>query len=227
MISEIFLNSPSLIAKKLRFIVYITAAVGTVALTPWTLFRYWISCLMVRSEPRSLYLELYDRSEIWREPRQRCCRCVCKISKWCDNLNHQSHDFETLRDLTIRRFIRSWNGAQAVRCYNSERHLKVDPDLIWNNGFFIVLSSCVWYLLISQVGGPQPFWHRINCHDKALSIQHMQPYLNCTSTVLWLKKWAVGVAHANAPWQWSFYLHWPKFMILNRCIIDLFALMNY
>ena len=37
---------------------------------------------------------------------------ACQISKWYQNFNTQSRAFETLRDLTIRRFIVYWNGSQ-------------------------------------------------------------------------------------------------------------------
>ena len=62
------------------------------------------------SQPQTLYLELSDRSEIRQAPRQHRCRKACKISKRCDNLNHQSGGFET-SDITIRRLIGYWNGA--------------------------------------------------------------------------------------------------------------------
>ena len=66
------------------------------------------------SKPRDLYWELSDRSEIYQAPRQQGCRSACKISKRCDNLKYQSRGFETSRDLTIRRLIEYWNGAQVV-----------------------------------------------------------------------------------------------------------------
>ena len=66
------------------------------------------------SEPRDLYLELSDRSEIWQALPQQCCRCACQISKRYDNSKYQSRGFETLRDLTKRRLFGYWDGAQAV-----------------------------------------------------------------------------------------------------------------
>ena len=78
-------------------------------------FQYPIRRLVVRSrkvsKPRDLYLELYDRSEIWQAPRQRCCRRACQISKRCDNLNYRSRGIENSRDPTIRRLIGYWNRA--------------------------------------------------------------------------------------------------------------------
>ena len=82
-------------------------------------FQYPIRRLTVRSrkvsKTRDLYLELPDRSEIWQAPRQQSCRSACQISKRCDNLNYQSRGFETSRDLTIRRLIGYWNGAQIFK----------------------------------------------------------------------------------------------------------------
>ena len=64
------------------------------------------------SKPRDLYLELFDRSDIWQALRQHCCRCACQISKRYDNLKYQSRGFETSRDLTQRRLFGYWDGAQ-------------------------------------------------------------------------------------------------------------------
>ena len=81
----------------------------------WALFQYPIRRLILRSskvsKPWYLYLELCDGSEIWQAPRQHCCRGACQISKWYNNLNYQSHGFESSRDLTIRHLIGYWNGA--------------------------------------------------------------------------------------------------------------------
>ena len=85
----------------------------------WAPSQYPKRRLIVRSrevsKPRDLYLELSNRSEIWQAPRQRCCRSACQISKRCDDLNFQSRGFETSRDLTIRRLIGYWNGAQVTK----------------------------------------------------------------------------------------------------------------
>ena len=86
-----------------------------IALEPWAPSQYPIRRLSVRSrkvsKPRDLYLELSDRSEIWQALRQHGCRCACQISKRCNNLKHQSRDFETSRDLTKRRLFVYWDGA--------------------------------------------------------------------------------------------------------------------
>ena len=63
------------------------------------------------SKPRDLYLELYDRSEIWQALRQQCCRRACQILKRCNDLNPQFRSFEILRDLAIKRLIEYWNEA--------------------------------------------------------------------------------------------------------------------
>ena len=63
---------------------------------------------------QDLYLELADRSEIWRALRQHCCRCACQISKRYANLKYQSCGFETSRDLTIRCLFGYWDGALVI-----------------------------------------------------------------------------------------------------------------
>ena len=82
----------------------------------WTLFQYPMRRLIIKSrkvsKPRDLYFKLCDRSEIWQAPGQQCCRGAYHISKRFDNLNYQSHGFETSRDVTIRCFIGYWNVAQ-------------------------------------------------------------------------------------------------------------------
>ena len=79
------------------------------------LFQYQIRRLTIRSrkisKPSHLYLELFDRFEIWQAPRQHCCRCACQITKRYDTSNYQSRWLETSRDLIIRRLIGYWNGA--------------------------------------------------------------------------------------------------------------------
>ena len=83
----------------------------------WTLFQYSIRRLIIRSlkssKPQDLYLELSDRSKIWQAPRQHCS---WQISKQCDDLNHQSHGFETSPDLKIRHLIGYWMGPRSCRC---------------------------------------------------------------------------------------------------------------
>ena len=67
-----------------------------------TLLQYPKRRIIVRprevSKPRDLYLELYDRSEIWHAHRQQCCRCACQILRRCDDLNYQSLGFEISQD---------------------------------------------------------------------------------------------------------------------------------
>ena len=97
----------------------------------WDSFQYPIRCLIARSrqvsKPRDLYLELYDRSEIWQAPRQQRCRCACQIKKRCEYLNYQSRVFDTSRDLTIRCLVGYWSRALVFlsrpHCEILTRHL--------------------------------------------------------------------------------------------------------
>ena len=71
------------------------------------------------SKPRDLYLELFDRSEIWQALRQQCCRCACQIAMRYNNLKYRSRGFETLRDLTERRLFGYWDGALLLAATSS------------------------------------------------------------------------------------------------------------
>ena len=88
----------------------------------WAPSHHLIRRLIVKSrkdlKPWDLYLELYHRPQTWQVPRQKCCRCACQISKWCDKSNYQSRGFETSVDITIRLLIVYWNGTQAVVAIN-------------------------------------------------------------------------------------------------------------
>ena len=61
-------------------------------------------------KPRVLYLELFDRSEIWQGPRQYYCQYACQIWKRCNGSNYQSHgrprDFARSYDKTSNRLLR-------------------------------------------------------------------------------------------------------------------------
>ena len=82
--------------------------------------------------PRDLYLEFSDRCEIWQALRQHCCRRACQISQRYDNLNCRSRGFETSRDLTIRRLIGYWNGAQVKTTLPHARDRgAVRPECSW------------------------------------------------------------------------------------------------
>ena len=82
----------------------------------WAPFQYPIIRRIVRSrkvsKARDRVLKCSYRFEIWQAPRQQCCRGACHISERSDNSKYKSRGFETLRDLTIRRLIGYWNGAQ-------------------------------------------------------------------------------------------------------------------
>ena len=55
------------------------------------------------SKSRNSTVNLSNRSEIQQVPRQRCGRNASQISKRYDQYNTQSHGFEILRDLAVRR----------------------------------------------------------------------------------------------------------------------------
>ena len=109
-------------------------------------------CLIVRShdasKPRDWYLKLSDRSEIWQAPWQHCCRCACQISEWYDNLNYQSHSFESSRDLMIERLIGYWNRV-LVRFPTSIQHMKQFQHN-WNSHCCQCtdMSSCLFHTKI-------------------------------------------------------------------------------
>ena len=65
---------------------------------------------------QDLYLELYDRSEIWQALRQQCCRCACQIAVRYDDLGCRSRGFEALRDLAEGRLFGCWDGALVTCC---------------------------------------------------------------------------------------------------------------
>ena len=64
------------------------------------------------SKPRDWYFKLSYRFEILQAHRQHCCRSACQISERSANSKYKSRGFETLRDLTERRFFGYWDGAQ-------------------------------------------------------------------------------------------------------------------
>ena len=84
--------------------------------TIWAPSQYPKRRLFVRSrevsKPRDWYFKLSYRFEIWQAHRQQCCRSACQISERLDNSRYKSRGFETLRDLTKRRLIGYWDGAQ-------------------------------------------------------------------------------------------------------------------
>ena len=87
-------------------------------------FQYPIRHLIVRSrevsKPQDWLFKLSHRFDIWQAPRQQSYRGACQISERSDNSKYKSHGFETLRDLTIRRLIGYWNGAQSTLALTSD-----------------------------------------------------------------------------------------------------------
>ena len=54
-------------------------------------------------KPRDAGLDFSNSSAIWQASRQQRCRDASQIAERNDHYNIQSHDFETSRDLTVRR----------------------------------------------------------------------------------------------------------------------------
>ena len=85
----------------------------------WATFQYPRLRLMVRSRKvsklRKMRLELYDCSEIDRHLGSSIADVpVNGISKRCNDLNYQSHEFDTSRDLTIISIFGYWNRVMAM-----------------------------------------------------------------------------------------------------------------
>ena len=114
-------------------------------------------------------LKLSHRFEIWQAHRQQCCRCACQISERSDKYKYQSRGFETSRDLTIRRLIGYWNGAQypaAVPCvckhmfpfnqrwtmntFYSWQYIRVSFDTCLDAAFYILQLRLTWAPLPTQ-----------------------------------------------------------------------------
>ena len=72
-----------------------------------TLFPKWWTDIFAGSHEvskmRDSGFDFSNRCEIWQAAWQRCCQNSCQISERYDHWNIQSHDFETSRDLAVRR----------------------------------------------------------------------------------------------------------------------------
>ena len=64
------------------------------------------------SKPRDSELDFSNRSDIWQAPRQQRCQCTCQIAERFNHYNTQPCDFETSRDLAVRRPSAWWPEAQ-------------------------------------------------------------------------------------------------------------------
>ena len=84
---------------------------GPVSISDKTSYRKisW-SLEQLVSRPRDWQFGFSYRFEIWEALRQHYCRSACQISERLYNSKYKSRDFEILRDLTIGRLIRYWNG---------------------------------------------------------------------------------------------------------------------
>ena len=69
-------------------------------------------CLTARShevsKPRDSGSGFSNRSKIWQAPRLPRCRGAYQISEQYNHRNNPSHDFETLRILSVNRLIPYW-----------------------------------------------------------------------------------------------------------------------
>ena len=99
---------------------------------------------------------------LWLAHRQYCCRGACAISEQLYNSKHIFRNFETLWDLTIRRNLGFWNGAQhafrvvldrtpgfsfSASCW-SEDCFEIPGDL---PGAMLPISVCLWMTGLTAV----------------------------------------------------------------------------
>ena len=88
---------------------------------PGALFIQWKNVLSAYRkiswslEDARFELDFLNRSEICQTPRQQRYRAASQILKRYDNRNIQSRDFETLRDLAVRRLTAWW--IEALHCF--------------------------------------------------------------------------------------------------------------
>ena len=134
--------------------------VNQISWLPWTPpFWYFIGlfnvCVVYPRTliPRDLYIELYNRFEIWGTHRQQCCRGTCQISKRCYSLNYQSRDFETSRDLTVGRLIRYQKGALVTMGYDYLYWdlLVLNLHLLCIDMFLMKYAYCLWFTMFCCV----------------------------------------------------------------------------
>ena len=98
---------------------------------------------------------------LWLVHRQYCCRGACQISEQSYNSKHIFRNFETLRDLTIRRNLGYWNVAHAFvvvldhtswfsfsACCWSEDCSEIPRDL---PGAMLPISVCFWMTGLTTV----------------------------------------------------------------------------
>ena len=75
------------------------------------------------------------------------CRCACKISKRCDNLNCRSLGLTISRGLLTKRLIRYWNGPQIEPMALIYRY---DIDIL-GHGYTIIYHRFCWLELFFHV----------------------------------------------------------------------------
>ena len=80
---------------------------------PGPCFKIW-SDILLQDLTKSQSCEIYIQNCViaLEFDRQQCCPSACQISKWCNNLNYQSHGFEASWDLMTKRLIGYQNGGR-------------------------------------------------------------------------------------------------------------------
>ena len=126
-------------------------------------------------------------SEIWRAPRQQCCRDSCQVSERYDPCNIQSHGCETPRDLTVRRpsadigpdYVVSVGRYKNGTCSDIQHSGWVIPIMMTSwNGSISALLALVWGIHQPPVNSP---------HKGQWRGTLMFPLI-CTWTNGWVKK---------------------------------------
>ena len=108
------------------------------------------------SKPRNLYLELSERSEILAGTSAAVLpMCLSNLKKRYDNLKYQSRGFETSRDLTKRRLLGYWDGAQDI-CRHKSNINWVKSTAKWTEIAHIsqtIIAAMYWFSLVSAISG--------------------------------------------------------------------------
>ena len=85
-------------------------------------FQYYTLRSRKISKPRDLYLELFDRYEIWQVSRQLCCQSACPISKQHNNSNYLCRCFEAWWGFTLKQLSLQWRHNEGDGVSNQQPH---------------------------------------------------------------------------------------------------------